>query len=175
MSNGDNFVGYEYKNLTVTRNMENVYLDSYPSFGWKLEGSAPLYLPNGLSSVMLKFKRDRKIKNKNELVKLEQQFESIVYEIEKLEKSKQIAASITAFTIGIIGTAFMAGSVFAYLQGITAFMVVLALPAFFGWLLPYFCYMNIKAKRTQAIVPIIDKQYDVMYEVCEKANALLPV
>jgi hypothetical protein len=175
MGNGDNFVGYEYKNLTVARDMENVYLDSYPSFGWKLEGNAPLYLPNGLSSVMLKFKRDRKIKNKNDLVKLERQFESIVYEIEKLERSKTVAANIAAFTIGIIGTAFMAGSVFAYLQGITALMVVLAVPAFFGWLLPYFRYMNIKAKRTQTIVPIIDKQYDVMYEVCEKANALLSV
>ena len=32
----ENFVGYEYKEITASREMEGVYADGYPSFGWYL-------------------------------------------------------------------------------------------------------------------------------------------
>ena len=175
MNNEHHFTGYEYKSLSVSREMENIYLDTYPSFGWKLEGSASFLSHGGLSPVVLKFKRDRKIRNKDDLIRLERQFENSVYEIERLEKSKTTAAHIAALTVGIIGTAFMASSVFAYLNGKTALMVVLAVPAIFTWIIPYFCYTNIKAKWTQAAVPLIGKQYDMVYQVCEEAHVLLAV
>ena len=28
------FVGYEYKDVTVSRDMKSVYVDGYASFGW---------------------------------------------------------------------------------------------------------------------------------------------
>jgi hypothetical protein len=52
-------------------------------------------------------------------------------------------------------------------------MVILAIPGFLGWLFPYFCYTGVKAKQVQKVSPLIDAQYDTVYDVCEKAHALL--
>jgi hypothetical protein len=172
MSNEEPFVAYEYKNVTAAHGLESIYLDGFPNFGWEPDGSVPFFSSRG-TVVMLKFKRDRNVKNKDELARLERQFEKGIQEIEILERSKTIIASITAFTIGIIGSALMAGAVFAYLAGILPLMVVLAIPGFLGWIFPYFCYTGVKAKRTQSTAPLIDAQYDTVYDVCEKAHALL--
>jgi hypothetical protein len=173
MDNEEQFIAYEYKSVTAACGLENIYLDGFRNFGWEPDGSAPFFSPKGTTAVMLKFKRDRNIKNKQELVRLEQAFEDDIQEIEILEKSKTTAASIAAFTIGIIGAAFMAGAVFAYMAGMLPLMVILAIPGFLGWIFPYFGYMKIKAKRIQNISPLIEKYYDAVYELCEKAHALL--
>ena len=170
-TNDDNFIGYEYKEINVDRDKEGVYADGYPNFGWQLEkSSAPIF---GISTVYLKFKRDRKISNKAELSRLQRQFESNVSEIEKLEQSKTTTASITAYTIGLIGTALMAGSVFAFLAGMITLCIILAVPAFVGWALGYFSFIKIKNKRIEKVTPLIEQQYDAIYEVCEKAHGLL--
>lgn len=167
----NNFIGYEYKDITVKRDMEALYVDSYPYFGWVLDGTSPAV--KGLTHVTLKFKRDRKIKNKAELTRLQHQFESHAKEIERLEMSKVVGASIVAYVIGVIGTAFMAGSVFSYLANMLLLSIILAVPAFIGWIIPYFCYVRIRNKKTDKVAPMIDQQYDAIYEVCQKGNALL--
>lgn len=175
--NENNFIGYEYKEVTVKRNMESVYADGYNNFGWTLEDtSVPIQgeITQTFGSVTMKFKRDRKIRNKAELTRLQRQFDACVAEIETLERSKTSAASIVAFTIGIIGAAFMAGSVFAINASKIVFSVILAVPALICWILPYFCYLNIRRKKTENVTPLIDQKYDEIYEVCEKANGLLP-
>lgn len=169
--NENNFIGYEYKEVTVSRSMESVYADGYANFGWELDGTAPSL--QGISFVTLKLKRDRKIRNKTELTRLQRQFESGAAEIEGLEKSKTNGAMIAAFSIGIVGTAFMAGSVFAYLAGMLPLSIVLAIPGFIGWILPYFSYVKIRSNKTAKVTPLIENQYDAVYDVCEKANALL--
>ena len=171
IKNENNFIGYEYKDVTVTRSMESVYADGYANFGWTLDGTAPSL--KGISSVTLKFKRDRKIRNKVELTRLQRQFESCVVEIESLERSKGIGASAAAYGIGIVGTAFMAGSVFSYLAGLLPLSIILAIPGFIGWVLPYFSYINIHSRKTAKVAPLIDNQYDTIYDICEKANSLL--
>ena len=169
--NADGFIGYEYKDVTVKRNMESVYADGYINFGWTLEDtSIPL---QSIGSVTMKFKRDRKIRNKAELTRLQRQFEACVQEIERLEISKSIIASAVAYGLGIVGAAFMAGSVFAYISGMVPLTIILAIPAFAGWILPYFCYLNISRKKTEQVTPLIDQKYDEIYEVCEKASGLL--
>jgi hypothetical protein len=170
--NSENFVGYEYKEVTTTREMEGVYADGYPNFGWKLDGCTPSAV--GLSTVNLKFKRDRKIRNKAELSRLQRQFEQGVGEIGNLERSKTSSAFITAMTVGLIGTAFLAGATFAYIYGgMIALMVILAVPGFIGWFLPYQLYKKIRAKKSATVTPLIEQQYDAIYEVCEKGHALL--
>jgi hypothetical protein len=173
VGNGERFIAYEYKTVTAARGLESIYLDGFQNFGWKPDGSMPFFSSRGTVAVMLKFKRDRNIKNKGELTRLERQFENGIQENEILEKSKTTVASIAALATGIIGTAFMAGSVFAYLAGMLPLMVILAIPGFLGWIFPYFCYTGIKARRTQSAAPLIDKQYDVVYDLCEKAHVLL--
>ncbi|HML36833.1 MAG TPA: hypothetical protein PKA19_05305 [Bacillota bacterium] len=72
--NENNFIGHEYRNITVKRSMEPIYADGYTNFGWVPEGtSAPI---QSISSVTMKFKRDRNIRNKAELNRLQRHFDS---------------------------------------------------------------------------------------------------
>lgn len=169
--NDNNFIGYEYKDITVKRNMESVYMDGYTNFGWTLEDSSTPIKRIGM--VTIKFKRDRKIRNKSELTRLQRQFDTKVVEIETLESSKVIGASVVANIIGVIGTAFMAGSVFAIQADMIILSIILAIPSFIGWIIPYFLFQRISKKKTNKVSPLIDQKYDEIYEVCENANTLL--
>lgn len=170
IQDGRGFVGFEYKGVTVKRDMVDLYADCFPSFGWILEGKNPSLTQ---TSVTLKFKRDRKIINKMELTRLQREFESHAREIEKLDVSKNVGAATVSCIIGILGTAFMAGATFAFLAEMIPLCIILAVPAFIGWIAPYFCYRCICAKKTEKITPLIEQQYDAIYEACEKANNLL--
>ena len=170
IKNENSFIAYEYKEVTVHRGIETLYADGYPSFGWKLDGTG---LAMNLTSVNLKFKRDRRIQNKNELTKLQREFEAQAKNIEKLEDSKMIAPSVVAYSVGIVGTALMAGSVFAFLASMIPLCIILAIPAFIGWVVPYFAFLKVKQTKESKVTPIIDQQYDAIYELCEKANILL--
>ena len=106
---------------------------------------------------------------------MQRNFEACIGEIEALEKAKTSAASIWSITLGIIGTAFMAGSTFA----VTAqpahviLCIILAVPGFIGWILPYFLYKKIKDIKIKKLTPLIEEKYDEIYEICEKGNRLL--
>ncbi|MEF9920949.1 hypothetical protein [Anaerorhabdus sp.] len=167
-----NFVGYEYKNILIESNMEPVYIDGYRNFGWIIESATPNTFKGGTSLI---FKRDRKIRNKAELIRLGHQFDACVEEIIQLERTKNSNASIVAFSIGILGCAFMALSVFSITATTPNVLscIVFAIPGFLCWIIPYFCYCLIQRKKTNQLNPLIDKKYDDLYEVCEKANSLL--
>lgn len=167
----NNFIGYEYKDVTTKQEMESMYADGYRNFGWQLETITDPKNPQG--TVNMKFKRDRKIVNKTELTRLQRQFETCVEEVAHMERSKTMGASIAAFTVGIIGTAFMALSTFSYLNGSVLLMIVFAVPGFLGWMIPYFCYKVIRRNKMDKIAPLIEQKYDEIYSVCEKANRLL--
>lgn len=127
MANSEHgFVGFEYLEVSAKRSMESMYVDGYRNFGWKFEGASAQEAGSG--AVRLKFKRDRRIPSKAELTRLQRQFEACALEIEALERSKTTAAAIAAFTIGLAGSAFLGGAVFAYLNGLLPLMVILAVP-----------------------------------------------
>lgn len=166
----NHYIGYEYRDIITDVSMEHLYVDSYPYFGWKYETSS--VSTTNRHKIILKFKRDRKLCNKAELTRLQRQFEASVHEILRLEQSKTTNATIAAFTIGIVGCAFMAGATFSYLGGFIWLMVLLAIPGFLGWLLPYIVYRSLYEKRTAAVVALIEQKYDEIYELCEKGNVL---
>lgn len=124
---------------------------------------------------ILKLKRDRKIINKMELTRLQRHFEACIQEIEALERTKFTVPSVWAMIIGVIGTAFMAGSVFAIVNEppIIWLGILLAIPAFIGWIFPYFVYRKLQQTQVQKVQPIIEAKYDEIYEVCEKGHSLL--
>lgn len=171
MSEKENgYVGFEYMEVPSKRNMESLYVDSYENFGWAFEGDAA---QEGSDRVTLKFKRDRKLRNKAELTRLQRQFEACAHEIEALERSKTTTATIAAFSIGLVGTAFLGGAMFAYLAEMLPLMVVLAIPGFLGCIVPYFCYQKLCRKREAQIAPLIDQKNDEIYTVCEQGCRLL--
>lgn len=173
------YVGYEYKEITAEDNMVSLLLDGYENFGWQLNESPTESGVGGkagsMSKKIIRLKRDRKIVNKAELTRLQRNFEACVTEIQTLEKRKTSAATVYALVAGIIGTVFMAGATFA----VTAqppyivLCMILAVPGFIGWILPYFLYKRIRGKETKKIEPLIEDKYDEIYEICEKGNKLL--
>ena len=167
----NSFIGYEYREITVDIDMEAMYADGYENFGWKLDGTSNPQI--GINTITMKFKRDRKIRNKAELTRLQRQFDACISEITSMEKSKNARAITVSLGVGLIGTAFMAGATFAYLGGLIILCVILAIPGFIGWGLPYFLYNSSYAKKAEKVAPLIEGKYDEIYQICEKANSLL--
>ena len=165
------FVGYEYRTVTVRRDMRDIYQDSYRNFGWTPDGYG--FTTQGVRSVNMKFKRNRRISNKAEVVRLQREFENHVKELEKIEDSKVIGPSIAGYGLGLVGTAFMAGATFSFLGSMIPACIVLGTLGFALWAAAYFVYMKVKRNKTEKATPIIDSKYDSIYEVCERANVLL--
>lgn len=171
LASDTNFIGYEYNSLTIKSDLLSLYVDGYTNFGWILEGTSTAIQKIG--TVTLKLKRERKIRNKAELTRLQRQFDAYVNEIIALEHSKTLTAATVAYIIGVLGTACMAGAVFAYLANMLPLMTLLAIPGFIGWIIPYLCYVRISRKKSDKVTPLIDEKYDEIYDICKKANSLL--
>lgn len=167
------FTAYEYKEVTVGSDKASFYLDCYESFGWQLDENFPAKETGGKTT--LKFKRDRKVVNKAELTRLQRHFEANMEEIAALERSKTTTAQIWAMSIGVLGTAFMAGAVFAVIADPPKILlcILLAVPAFAGWIAPYFVYKRVKEKKTRQVTPFVEAKIDEIYGMCEKGHSLL--
>ena len=170
---GTDFIGYDYLTVSADSEKASMYLDAYKNLGWIMDDSLPVK-QLGLT-VTVKLKRDRKILNKTELTRLQQHLESCLDEITALEHSLTGTATIYSIIIGIIGTAFMAGSVFAVTNEppLIFLCILLGIPGIIGWALPYRLYKYFAKKRSVEISPLIELKYDEIYEICEKGNALI--
>jgi len=170
---GKDYIGYDYKSITVAGDKTSLYIDAYENFGWIPDDSSPAGQFAGIAT--LKLKRDRKILDKTELTRLQQHFEACMDEITVLENSKTQTATIYSIAAGLIGTAFLAGSVFAVTAAppMIFLCVVLGVPGIIGWILPYQLYKSITKKRESVIAPLVEQKYDEVHAICEKGNALI--
>lgn len=169
----EDYIGYEYKEVTVRSEEASFYLDSYENFGWQKDEH--LAAAHGPHLTTLRLKRNRKIINKMELTRLQQHFETCVKEIDMLERKKTSTATIAALTVAFIGTAFMAGSTFAVVHEppVIWLCILLAIPGFIGWMFPYFIYHRIVREKTGELQPLIEAKREEIYEICEKGHSLL--
>jgi len=170
---GKDYIGYDYKTVIADSDKASMYLDAYENFGWIPDDS--VIVKQFIGVVTLKLKRDRKILNKAELTRLQQHFEACMDDIAALEKTKIMKATMYSITVGLIGTAFLAGSVFAvtHVPPMILLCVLLGIPGLIGWALPYKLFMIFAKKRIAEITPLIDQKYDEIHEICAKGNALL--
>ncbi len=179
MTDEKKFTAYDYKEIEAERNMIPFLRDGYENFGWETQEKTveSNNHPNQNHKSILQMRRNRKIMNKPELQRLQSHFEACVKDVNALEKSKDSKATMISLIVGILGTAFMAGSVFAVTaeEPLIVLCIILAIPGFIGWILPYFLYKEIREKQTQIINPLIEKKYDEIYEICEKGNKLLKI
>lgn len=175
-----NFKTYDYTTVSVKKELEPVYLDMYESFGWELTDNELGIIMNGIgSSAKLSFKRDRKINNKTNLIRLQKRCDELFRNIDRLESEKTSTAMIKSLVVGFIGIVFLALSVFmitGYLTLDNATMVIQIISGVIGIVLcipPYFIYRNTVINKTSELDPIIDEQYDKISEICEEANSLI--
>ena len=84
-------------------------------------------------------------------------------------------ATAAAISVGVIGTAFLAGATFAATaaQPRIVLCILLAVPGFLGWILPYFVFQRVKRKKTAEMDLLIEKKYDEISELMRKGHALL--
>lgn len=164
---------FDYLNVTVEEEYCSQYIDGYQKFGWKMDDN--IKTEKNMGKVTLHMKRSRHIMNKVELTRLQRHYEYCMEEIITLEHSKTSVPTMVSLTCGLIGCAFVAGSVFAVTNTppIIWLMVILAIPGFFLWGASYFSYKGVKKQRTKKVNPLIEEKYDEAYEVCEKAFRLL--
>ena len=164
-----NYIGYEYTEIRAGVQHLSMMLDGYMGFGWVPDENRP----QGGNVVHLK--RDRKIVNRAELTRLQRHFDACMDELASLEKSKHSTATIIAMTAGLVGTVFIAGSVFAVTATppIIWLTILLAIPGFIGWAVPIFLYKAIYRRQAKKLEPLIEAKYDEIYEIGEKAAKLL--
>jgi len=172
--NSRDFVGYEYKDLTAPEDKFSLYLDSYENFGWGVDQNAPQRQEHGLITVTIK--RDRRIINKAELTRLQRNFDACVQEIEALERSKTYAPTIWALVVGVIGTVFMALSVFAVTAQPSHIVacILFGVPGIAGWITPIFIYQRYLRQKIRQIDPLIEEKLEEAYSLCERGHQLLP-
>ena len=104
---------------------------------------------------------------------MQSRFEACAAEIDNLEGSKKNTATAAAYIVGLAGTVFMGASVFSYLAGMLPLSIMMAVPGFALWILSYFIYQAVKNGRKRKISPLIEKQYDMIYEICRSASGIL--
>ena len=171
------FVAYEYTEVTVESEQVSMYLDCYENFGWTVDERAYTqeHASAGKNLATIHLKRNRKIINKMELTRLQRHFEACVKEIKALERSKTQMATVWALVTAMAGTIFMAGSTFAVVHEppVIWLCILLAIPGFTGWILPYFLYQKLRKKNTQKLQPLIEAKEEEIYEICEKGHSLL--
>lgn len=182
------FVAYEYLNINVKSEKEPLYVDCYEAFGWTVvnntttleEGDYYINNANVNSSklVNLKLKRDRKIPNKGELQNLQRKLENSLKELEKLEREPETKGIMKALTIGLLGTIFLAISVFAItakdlsiINYITC--AITGIIGLIGWALGFISYKNTKNKVSEANNILVEETYNTIYDCCEKASKLI--
>ena len=51
--------------------------------------------------------------------------------------------------------------------------ILLAVPGFTGWIVPYFLYRALLRKKSAKVSPLIEDKYEEIYEICEKGSDLL--
>jgi len=164
----NNFIAYDYIKLNPKDSYCTMIIDSYKSFGWEVD-------VNNKDDKIVVLKRNMKVVNKTELTRLQRNFDSCLDEIHELNKSKQSTATIYSLIIGLIGTVFMALSVFAVTSSPARIVlcVVFGIPAIICWILPIFIYKATYKKREAVVSPIIEKKYDEIYEICSKGYKVL--
>ena len=179
------YVGYEYREISVPRKYASLCLDSYPCFGWEEDpnqgrpgrrrGPAIPAAPGPKEMETLCFRRARSISGKAELTRLQRNFDSCIAELRALERSKTTRAAAAALTAGVLGTAFMAGSTFAAVSTppVVWLTILLAIPGFLGWILPYFLYRAMVRWKAAQIEPLMEQKYDEVNEICERGSRLL--
>lgn len=173
MENKD-FVTYEYMSKMVKASEQAQVCDLYEAFGWEISSVQN----TGLDMTTISFKRDRKIRHKAELAKLERQAAETYEEIQKLEKSKTTGANVFGYTFGTAAALVFGGGMSLCLlktSDIPSLVggIVLGIVGAVLCGVNYLAYKKIAAKKTKAALPIIDDRQEKLANLLEKGNDLL--
>lgn len=166
-------ITYDYKTVRVKREMEAMTTDAYENLGWELVGSS--LAQGAIFHVNLSFKRDRKIADKQNLLKLQEKIDCTLQNIEVLQNKKRTAGSIPALTTGIAGTLTFGGGMSMVLVlgetlGCLIGGIALGVVGIGIALLALPIYKKIRKHRLAKIEPILEDEYNRLADICEEAR-----
>ena len=199
MKNNNDFVAYEYKTVNATRDSAGMYIDCMENFGWTLietdgydaqvllSNLNPVNLGRNIASaaqtfgetadttpaITLKFKRDRRIDNKQQLDKLEREYEAAMSAITRIERKNEAQTMGVSLGTGIIGAVFVGLSVYNFVSSNIILGVLFAAVGAIGWAVGFFSNRKVGRKKSVQTEPTIQEQLDIAYGACEQAHALL--
>ena len=202
MNSKENFIAYEYKSITVKQDSAALYADCLANFGWTqidergngygmasglmnigpnilgMTGTAvPMQTPpdkiDGLDMVTLKFKRNSRLTNKREIDKLERECEEALAAIKKLERNNDAHTMGASLGTGIAGTAFLALAVYFFSSASIVLGVLFTIIGIAGWGIGFLAHRKVGTKKTAQAEPMIQQHFDVVYNTCEQAHAML--
>lgn len=195
----EKYEAYEYKQVIVNEKNSGFWKDGYQTFGWQIEKDKPAMEKRAIGAVwimaaplslipwigrpfkkmlsehesdrkvQIQMKRERDMGNKIQLNRIQVEFESGAKEIDSLEESRTLGASIISVSTGLLGTVFMAGAVFAYISGKVLACAGLAIPGFAAWLVSALIYYYLKKKRDEKVDRLIDEKQKALGEILEEA------
>lgn len=168
----ENLTTYDYKTIKVKREMETLVCDTYENLGWKLTNTSSV--EGSIFCVNLSFKRDRKIENKVELLKLQEQADSVIASIDNLQRKKKRSGLGASLTTGIVGALTFGGgmSMSMLLKGVGYMIGGIALGLVGAGIcaLAYPIFKSINKKQSTKIQPIIECEYDKLSDICNQAG-----
>lgn len=170
----ENVVSYDYKTIKVKRDIETLVCDTYEALGWQLTSTSAV--EGSLFHVNLSFKRNRKIANKVELLKLQEKADTAISNIETLQNKKKNAGFVGALSTGIVGALTFGGgmsmSMLLHQVGYLVGGIALGVVGIGICLLAYPLFKKTNKKQTAQIQPILESEYDKLADICEESNKL---
>ncbi|WP_024285558.1 hypothetical protein [Cellulomonas sp. KRMCY2] len=165
------FTANEYLTVRVDRSLELLHRDAYGNFGWVVHERGSI--APGAPQVHLTLSRERRIKNRPAVVELQHRCETALAAITRMERGVTAAAMTVAIVAGIVGSAFLAGSVVALDAGLVWLSIPLGVLGLLGWAAGYACFGRVRARKAAEVARQIGDLYDVVYETGEEASQLL--
>ena len=167
-------ITYEYRTLRVSRTMEAMWTDAYENLGWQVT-NVSLSNP-ALSSVEINLKRDRKIKNKEKLIALQEKINLCLQRIERLNQAKKNAGQVEGLTTGVAASLTLGGglSLIMTVGGVVGIAcgTVLGVIGVGVGILAYYIYKKQREKKLKKLDPQLEAEFDKLSELCEEANGL---
>ncbi len=168
------FITYEYQTKTVKAKEQTRVMDMSEAFGWEVTGATPTFA----EGVTLSLKRDRKIRHKQELLKLERQAEETYSAISKLQSQKTFAANVFAYCFGIVAALILGGGMSMCMlieNNVAAFAggIILGIAGIVLCAVNYPVFKKIESKKTAQVLPLIDDNEEKLANILAKGNDLL--
>lgn len=165
---------YDYKTVRVKRETEVLLSDAYSALGWEVVNTT---IDGGtLTHVNVSFKRDRKVPQKTELLRLQSKVDSSIASIERLQTAKKNAGIPEAITVGTLGVITLGGglSMVMVLGGMMYTLIGSAIGvAGIGiGLLGGLVHSKINKLKLAEIEPALESEFARLSDLCDEAVAL---
>ena len=155
----------ERRVIATTPTNAPTYRQCLPAFGWRL-------IESESSGRTLTFERELGLPRRSEVAALQREFEAGLSRITRLERVPKRLGFLTSASIGLLGVAAVAGSVFAFLAAMYPLFVVACGIGALLCGLPAFVHSHITEFFDAAAADRLDHEYAALSEIYASAKEL---